>query len=146
MREERRCGERTTMAEILRSMTIDVPIDVVAGELKDLFSTPKSIELMRDILPDFEAKHRITGVGPSTRMVYEDGGLRATVELTPVRNLTTVTIRVPCGSSEMGAAAVSVLAQLCAFESLEQGYKAGAKNAERTVKVPIPNGPAKDSS
>ena len=47
------------VAEILKSMTIEVPIDVVAGELKDLFSTPKSIELTRDILPDFDAKHKI---------------------------------------------------------------------------------------
>jgi hypothetical protein len=47
------------VAEILKSMTIDVPIDVVAGELKDLFSTPKSIQLMKAILPDFDAKHRI---------------------------------------------------------------------------------------
>ena len=115
------------MAELLKSMTIEVPIDVVAGELKDLFSTPKSIELMRDILPDFDAKHKIVEMGQSTHMVYEDGGLRATVDLTPVRDLTTVTIRVPHGSSNKGAAAVAVLAQLCAFESLEQGYKAGSR-------------------
>jgi len=118
------------VVEILKSMTIEVPIDVVAGELKDLFSTPKSIELMRDILPDFDAKHKIVEMGRSTHMthmVYEDGGLRATVDLTPVRDLTTVTIRVPYGSSNKGAAAVAVLAQLCAFESLEQGYKAGSR-------------------
>jgi hypothetical protein len=116
------------VAEMLKSMTIEVPIDVVAGELKDLFRTPKSIELMRDILPDFDAKHKIVEMDGSTHMVYEDGGLRATVDLTPVGDLTTVTIRVPYDFSNKGAAAVAVLAQLCAFESLEQGYKAGFKN------------------
>jgi len=116
------------MSEMLKSMTIDVPIDVLADELRDLFGTPKSIELMRDILPDFDAKHKIVEIDRSTHMVYEDGGLRAIVDLTPVGNLTKVTIRVPYGSFNKEAAAISVLAQLCAFESLEQGYIAGFKN------------------
>jgi hypothetical protein len=128
--EERRCWEGMAVAEILRSMTIEVPIDVVAGELKDLFSTSKSIELMRDILPDFDAKHKIVEMDWSkhmAHMVYEDGGIRTTVDLTPVRDLTTVTIRVEYDFSNKEAAAVAVLAQLCAFESLEQGYKAGSR-------------------
>jgi len=111
-------------------MTIEIPIDVVVGELKDLFSTPKSIESMRDILPDFDAKHKILEMDLSAHMahmVYEDGGVRATVDMTQVGDLTSITIRVPYDSFNKGAAAVSVLAQLCAFESLEQGYKAGFK-------------------
>jgi len=120
-------GRGVAVAELLKSMTIAVPIDVVADELRELFGTPKSIELMRDFLPDFDAKHRIVEIDRSTHMVYEDGGVRAIVDLTPVGDLTRITIRVPYGSSNKGAATVSVLAQLCAFESLEQGYKAGFK-------------------
>ena len=121
------------VAEILRSMTIEVPIDVVASQLKDLFRTPKSIELMRDILPDFDAKHTIVELDRSTHMVYDDGGVKATIDLTPVRDLTSITIRAPFGISNKGTAAVAVLAQLCAFESLEQGYKAGFENGKSAL-------------
>ena len=123
------------MAEMLKSMTIEVPIDVVVGELKNLFETPKSFQLMRDILPDFGAKHKIVKMDRPTHMVYEDGGLMATVDLTPVGDLTTVTIRVPYGSIDKGAAAVAMLAQLCAFEGLEQGYKAGFQNGKSRPEV-----------
>jgi len=70
-----------------------------------------------------------------THMVYEDGGLMATVDLTPIGDLTTVTIRVPYGFPDKGAAAVSMLAQLCAFEGLEQGYKAGFKNGKSRLEA-----------
>lgn len=116
------------VAEMMKSMTIEVPIDVVASELMDLFGTPKSIELMRDVLPDFGAKHKIVEMDGPTHMVYEDGGLRATVSLTRVGDSTAVTTRVTHGPFNKEAAAVSVLAQLCAFESLEQGYRAGFRN------------------
>jgi hypothetical protein len=116
------------VAEMMKSITIEVPIDVVASELKDLFGTPRSIELMRDVLPDFGAKHKIVEMDVPTRMVYEDGGLRATISLSKVGDSTSITTRVTHGPLNKEAAAVSVLAQLCAFESLEQGYKAGFKN------------------
>ena len=120
-------GRGMAVAEILKSMTIEVPIDVLVGELRDLFETPKSIQLMRDILPDFDSKHKIVELDRPTHMVYEDGGLMATVDLAPVGDRTTVTIGIPYGSFDKGAAAVSMLAQLCAFESLEQGYKAASR-------------------
>jgi len=116
------------VAEMLKSMTIEVPIDVVVDELEALFETPKSMKLMRDVLPDFNAKHKIVKRERPTCMVYEDGGLMSTVDLTPVGNLTTVTIRIPYGLSDKGSSAVAMLAQLCAFEGLEQGYRAGSKS------------------
>jgi len=128
-------GRGMAVAEVLKSMTIEVPIDVVAGELKELFETPKSFQLMRDFLPDFDAKHKIVEMDRPTHMVYEDGGLMATVDLTPVGDLTTVIIRIPYGFSDKGAAAVAMLAQLCAFEGLEQGYKAGFKNGKSRLEV-----------
>ena len=128
-------GRGMAVAEMSKSMTIEVPIDVVVGELKDLFETPKSFQLMRDILPDFDAKHKIVEMDQPTHMVYEDGGLMATVDLTPVGDLTTVTIRVPYGFPDKGAAAVSMLAQLCAFEGLEQGYRAGFKNGKSRLEA-----------
>lgn len=128
-------GRGMTVAEMLKSMTIEIPIDVVVGELKDLFETPKSFQLMRDVLPDFDVKHKIVEMDRPTHMVYEDGGLMATVDLTPVGDLTTVTIRVPYGFHDKGAAAVAMLAQLCAFEGLEQGYKAGFKNGKSRLEV-----------
>lgn len=129
-------GWGMAVAEMLKSMTIEVPIDVLVGELKDLFETPKSLQLMRDVLPDFDAKHRIVEMDRPTRMVYEDGGFISTVDLTPVGDLTKVTIRIPYGFSDEGAAAVAMLAELCAFESLEQGYNAGFKKGKSWPGVP----------
>ena len=51
----------------------------------------------------------------------------ATVDLTPTEDMTTVTIRISYGPTVEGAAAISMFAQLCAFEGLEQGFKAGIK-------------------
>jgi len=116
------------VTEILKSMTIEVPIEIVASELKDLFTIPRSLELMRGFLPDYDVNHKIVEMDRPTHMVYDDGGLRANIDLTLVGKMTRVTIRVPYDSSSKGAAAVAVLAQLCAFESLEQGYKAALRS------------------
>jgi hypothetical protein len=112
-------------------MTIEVPIDVVVGELRELFTTPKSVALMRGEMPGYDSRHRVVEFDGSTRMVYEDGAVRATVDLAPVGSLTAVTIRVPYGLFDRKAAELSVMAQLCAFESLEQGYRAGLRNGMR---------------
>ena len=115
------------MEEMLKSITIEVPIDVAVAELRDLFETPKSVRMMSDILPDFGTKHKVIQTDHPTHVVYDDGGLRSTVDLVSVGNRTKVTIRIPHASSDSGRAEVSMLAQLCAFESLEQGYKAGVR-------------------
>ena len=128
-------GSGMAVAEILKSMTMEVPIDVLVGELRDLFETPKSIQMMRDILPDFDSKHKIVELDRPTHMVYADGGFTATVDLTPVGDLTTVTIRIPYGSFDKGAAALAMLAELCAFESLEQGYKTGIRDRKSRLEM-----------
>lgn len=116
------------VAVMLKSITIEIPIDVVSGELGALFETPRSLQLMKDMLPDYGSNHRILGIDRPTRIVFSDGGLVATVDLARVGDLTEVTIRIPHRHSDKQAAALSMFAQLCAFESLEQGYKAGFKS------------------